>query len=682
MEPIVTEIPKESKPVQAEGDVAKVLPIPVTAATTAPTPPIAAEVATAGAAPGIETKPELSAPERIIKDVLQDDHIKQPQPTKTLQQVEVQPKPEKLEQEYKLEPVSKEVADKPVENIPDVTSVPESTIIMKEQDESKQELKAGQITLERKVAPLIATKPTSKEEERDEEPQILPISKEVNDEQVVSDTSKENVITDTSVPVKEEVKAERRRLSFQAMEESSGSELTPSPSPKVQRRRLRVSNVSSSSEDIKTESADSNIEDEEFIRRQIMGMGDEEEMSLSEDEKEEKLETEDAIKDAELENVSVLAKPLTRKSSTEDEGNLTRRIAPKTDTTMTQEVPESLTNTAFKKAIPALRQRQSTDEEVESITESLSKGSSSVQASSFTPGSSPTSASSLEEDSDSSPSHRKVKGEKQHRKGKHRQSTQPLPTIEDSSEEENMEEDKFRKDKDESRTHGKMPSSTEGASSPEDLRQVTVIDDTNRTSGSEYSASMESEPEARRAVQRGCKPSPTVIPYTPSDPFEKKYMVAKPLKSAEETYEEIIQKTKAIPGESPPDIEPLYGGMAIEDYLYESLVEEPELKFTEFQEEEAKLDTASEAVKKLRSPEEVYEEMMQKKRELMMIEQEFQQAQTALESSSSVVIDPMEVSDSCVVTMPTDGTTTSGQTEVPFTSTETSSDMPWIYKFC
>ncbi|TNN86243.1 Protein piccolo [Liparis tanakae] len=108
----------------------------------------------------------------------------------------------------------------------------------------------------------------------------------------------------------------------------------------------------------------------------------------------------------------------------------------------------------IKKAIPVTRHRQSTDEEVESITESLSKGSSSVQVSSFTPGSSPTSASSLEEDSDSSPRKKKVSGDKQHRKGRHRQTTQPLPTIEDSSEEENMSGGKkSRKDKEELRTH-------------------------------------------------------------------------------------------------------------------------------------------------------------------------------------------------------------------------------------
>lgn len=543
----------------------------------------------------------------------------------------------------------------------------------------KGTLPTGQIILENKVSPVRATKLESKAKEHNEDqPQILPITQESNDCQVVIDTNKNDINTEPSMPLKEDVKPERRHLSFQTIDESSESELTPSPSPKVQRRRLKVTNVSSSSEDIKTASADSSIEDEEFIRKQIMGMGDEEEMSLSEGEKEKNLANEEDIKEAELYIASVTVKSLSKKGI-DHEDSPGREALPKTGTATTQDVPETITSTTLKKANPVMRQRQSTDEEVESNTESLSKGSSSVQASSFTPGSSPTSASSLEEDSDSSPSHRKVRGDKQHRKGKHRQPTQPLPTIEDSSEEEKMrEEDKSRNDKDDHRGYGQPLSPTEDGSSTEDLRQVTVMDETNRSSGSEYSASIESEPEARRAVQRGRKPSPTVIPYISSDPFKQKDTVTKSLKSAEEAYEEIIQKTIAIPGESPPDIEPLYGGMAIEDYLYESLVEEPEIKMSEVQEEQANQDTSSESHKKLRSPEEVYEEMMQKKRELMMIEKEFQQAQTAMESSLSGAsfTGCFSVAESCVVTIPTEETFLPGQTDMPLTGTEPSSEVP------
>lgn len=504
------------------------------------------------------------------------------------------------------------------------------------------------------------------QEHNEDQPQILPILQEQEEGHDAREAIKKDMNTYPSMPVKEEVKTERRRLSFQAMDESSESELTPSPSPKVQRRRLQVSNISSSSEDMKT--PDSCMEDEEFIRKQIMGMGDDEDMSLSEDEKEKNLANKEAIEETELDNASVIPKSLyTQSSKDKEESSATKDVPLKTDTATAQGFAETIPSATFKKAIPVMRQRQSTDEEVESITESLSKGSSSVQASSFTPGSSPTSASSLEEDSDSSPSHRKISGDKQQRKGKHRQPTQPLPTIEDSSEDEKMrEEEKSWKDKDELRVHSHSLSPTKDASSTEDLRQVTIMDETSRTSGSEY---LESEPETRQTIQRGHEPSPTVVPYTSSDQFKEKDTVTKSLKSAEEAYEEIIQKTKAIPGESPPDIEPLYGGMAIEDYLYESLVEEPEIKMTDVQEEELKQDTGSEYLKKLRSPEEVYEEMMQKKRELMMIEQEFQQAQSAMEYSTSeaLVTGPPLVAETCVVTIPT---------EEPITGTEISSEIP------
>nr|XP_008285673.1 PREDICTED: protein piccolo-like [Stegastes partitus] len=685
----VAELPKaqESKhdlpEVKVDASAVMASATPMTAATTVPTETTAAE-AVSGVVPETETKAQVSVPERIIKEVQPDDDIKLTKPAESLQQVEVQPTTQEqqltLEVKPVREPESKEIADKLEEKITDITSAPESkpvptkSIIIKDQDENKEEseknrkvsLPAGQVQLENKVVPVTAIKPTSKEEHEEDQPQILPIVQEFDDGQAVSDASKDNISTDLSVPVKEEVKAERRRLSFQPMDESSGSELTPSPSPKVQRRRLKVSPVSSSSEDIKTESADSSIEDEEFIRKQIMGMGDEEEMSVSDEEKEKNSANLQAVKEVEIDNASVTATSLPRKGSTDNEDSPARKKSlPKTDTATAESVPETMPRTTFKKATPVMRQRQSTDEEVESITESLSKGSSSVQASSFTPGSSPTSASSLEEDSDSSPIHKKVTGDKHHRKGKHRQPTQPLPTIEDSSEEEQM------------RAHGQPLSPPGDASSTEDLRQVTVIDESHRTSGSEYSASIESEPEVRRAVQRGRKPSPTVIPYTP-DPFDEKQTVTKSLKSAEEAYEEIIQKTKAIPGESPPDIEPLYGGMAIEDYLYESLVEEPEIKMSEFQEEEPKIDSGSESLKKLRSPEEVYEEMMQKKRELMMIEHEFQQAQTAMESSSSgasVTGTPI-IAETCVVTIPAEETYLTGQIDTPPADTETLTEMP------
>lgn len=473
---------------------------------------------------------------------------------------------------------------------------------------------------------------------------------ELNEEES-NDTRKVDGSMDAPMIVKE-AKTERRRLSFQAMENSE-SDLTASPSPELQKNIIKVSTITSSSEDIKTESADSSIEDDEFIRKQIIGMGDDVEMSISEDEKEKSLETVDAVEAVELDNVSVTVKPLSQDSNNE-ETQATQEHLTKTET-----MPKA----PFKKALPVIRQRQSTDEEVESITESLSKGSSSIQASSFTPGSSPTSASSLEEDSDGSP--RKICGDKLYHKGKHKQPAQSLPTIEDSSEEEKM------------KPHGRPISPHRDASSTEDLRKGT--DESLKTSDSDYSVSVESESETGRAVQRGQKPSPTVIPYSPSDPFQLTETVTKSLKSAEETYEEILQKAKAIPGES-PDIEPLYGGMAIEDYLYESLVEEPEINLTLSQEEDLQNDSGSQSLKKLRSPEEVYEEMMQKKKELLMIEEEFQQAQSALELSSSdayqMLSDAPSEAETCVVTMPTEEKQTYEQTELPHLAMDTLSELP------
>ncbi|XP_067357357.1 protein piccolo isoform X9 [Channa argus] len=672
LELTATEFPKdeESKPdlskPKLKEDVFTTSSFSVPEATVVPTSCISAEVAVANVVPGAETKSE----------------IKPTEPTQSLQQVVVQPKSQEPQPvvEQVTEADIKEVADKLVEKSIDITSSSEAQVstnnnIIKEQAETKTEPVKPQTTEEDNLdntlfSVTVTAKLQSKAEGDDEDqPQILPIPQESNDGKMVIDTSKDDVHP-KSMSAKEDVKAGRRRLSFQALDESSESELTPSPSPQVRRRRLKITNISSSSEDIKTESADS-IEDEEFIRKQIMGMGDEEGMSLSEDEKEKHLGNDEAIKKAELDNVSVTGKSLSRKGSTDNEDSLARKMAlPQTGSETTQNVPETRPGTTFKKAIPAIRQRQSTDEEVESISESLSKGSSSVQVSSFTPGSSPTSASSLEEDSDSSPSHRKVSGDKQHRKGKHRKQTQALPTIEDSSEEDKVKKkERSRNEKEEFRGYVEPLSPTEDASSTEDLREVNM-DATSKTSGSEYSASIESEPDVRRAVQRGCKPSPTVIPYSPSDQF-KDDAVTKSLKSAEEAYEELIRKTKSIPGESPPDIEPLYGGMAIEDYLYESLVEEPEVKSSETLKQEPMKETSYDSHKKLRSPEEVYEEMMQKKRELMMIEQEFQQAQTAIESSSSVA----SVVETCVVTISFEETPPTGQTDVPLLGTETSVEM-------
>lgn len=93
------------------------------------------------------------------------------------------------------------------------------------------------------------------------------------------------------------------------------------------------------------------------------------------------------------------------------------------------------------------------DDELESLPNSpedrsKGEGSSSFHASSFTPGTSPTSVSSMDEDSDSSPSHKKLSEQSKQRKARHRQHGHILPTIEDSSEEEELREEELLREQD------------------------------------------------------------------------------------------------------------------------------------------------------------------------------------------------------------------------------------------
>uniref|UniRef100_A0A8K9UN79 Piccolo presynaptic cytomatrix protein n=1 Tax=Oncorhynchus mykiss TaxID=8022 RepID=A0A8K9UN79_ONCMY len=524
-------------------------------------------------------------------------------------------------------------------------------------------------------------KPEDYSDKSQDGPDIFPISQgsytsegELSELQTVSDVPIMDTTPDTAMPAKEEGNGAKRLLSYVPMEESSGSE--PSPSPKLQRRRLSAIAVStaasSSSEDYKDDSPtdsppdspDSFVNEEELIRRQIMGMM-REEMSLSEEEENEEKEgrveeTMDAVGD----NTSCKSKPLLKKGSIDDEDSPAR--IPSLPGSEPKSIVESAELhekiTVYKKAMPMTPQRTKSmddgDSEVENITDSLEdrskgEGSSSVQVSSFTPGTSPTSASSLEEDSDSSPSHKRSGEGKQPRKAKHRHTGQPFPTTEDSSEEEELREEedhlreqekpkdsdqqqgkriskKSKRDKDDLRAQRRrnLPltspcnlSSIEDASPTEEARQAREMEALHRTSVSDYFPSMESDSDAfhtetRIVVSEG-----------------QKFSTAKPLKSAEDEYEEMLQIARSLKGETEPfpEIELLYEGMAIEDYLYESLVEEPEAKRTSAPPEQPSKDPAKEPGKKgLRSPEEVYEEMMLKKKELMLIEQEFQKVQSAI----------------------------------------------------
>ncbi|XP_031467562.1 protein bassoon [Phasianus colchicus] len=205
---------------------------------------------------------------------------------------------------------------------------------------------------------------------------------------------------------------------------------------------------------------------------------------------------------------------------------------------------------------------------------------------SYTSGTSPTSISSLEEDSDSSPSRRqRLEEVKQQRKARHRSHGPLLPTIEDSSEEEELREEeellreqekmreveqqrirstarKTKRDKEELRAQrrrerSKTPPSNlspiEDASPTEELRQAAEMEELHRSSCSEYSPSIDSEAESFDAVTSKLYKSgseynlPTFMSlYSPTEKVESVQPTSKPLKSAEEAYEEMMRKAEMM----------------------------------------------------------------------------------------------------------------------------------------
>ncbi|KAL2102165.1 hypothetical protein ACEWY4_001333 [Coilia grayii] len=345
------------------------------------------------------------------------------------------------------------------------------------------------------------------------------------------------------------------------------------------------------------------------------------------------------------------------------------------------------------------------DGEPESLTDSpedrsRGEGSSSLHASSFTPGTSPTSLSSLDEDSDSSsPSHTRSSGEgKQHRKAKHRQPGQMLPTIEDSSEEEELREEeellreqekqkssgkKSRKDKEDIRAqrrrdHPKTPPSNlspiEDASPTEELRQEAEMEEIRRSSCSDFSPSMESEPEGFEvspekiaAVQKVYQLPTSVSLYSPTDEHHTDSLSKekKILKSADEAYEEIMLKAKSPVTEKvelPPCQELFHGSMLIEDYAYESVVED------KCDKQETDKMSVPAMPKQLRSPDEVYEDMMQKKM-IMLKEQVPQQPESLKDIQQSESIIPLSESNSDIIC--TSNSEASGKDGKPLLDAET-----------
>ncbi|XP_026126303.1 protein bassoon isoform X2 [Carassius auratus] len=211
--------------------------------------------------------------------------------------------------------------------------------------------------------------------------------------------------------------------------------------------------------------------------------------------------------------------------------------------------------------------------------------------SSYTSGISPTSISSMEDDSDSSPSRRqRLEEVKQQRKARHRSHGPLLPTIEDSSEEDELREEeellreqekmreveqqrirstvrKTKRDKEELRAQrrrerSKTPPSNlspiEDASPTEELRQAAEMEELHRSSCSEYSPSADSDAEGYEISSKLYKSgseynlptfmslySPTEKPQTTSSAAATSAS-GKQLKSAEEVYEEMMRKAEML----------------------------------------------------------------------------------------------------------------------------------------
>ncbi|XP_074554345.1 protein piccolo isoform X3 [Halichoeres trimaculatus] len=477
----------------------------------------------------------------------------------------------------------------------------------------------------------------------------------------------------------------------------------------------RADSLDESSESIGKESPMSG-DDEEFIRKQIMEMSENEDASPSDEEnvirrkirEDEKKQMEQKKTETVERSTSGKVRRLTKKSTISPDDEEQKQISGSLDKPDEErekgpetQGEEQETGTAARKfqtmelntvSSPIQIPNVDGDAEIESLTDSpddrsRGEGSSSLHASSFTPGTSPTSLSSLDEDSDSSPSHIRSGEGKQHRKAKHRQPGQTLPTIEDSSEEDELREEeellreqekqkgsgkKSKKDKDEIRAqrrrdHQKTPPSNlspiEDASPTEELRQEAEMEEIRRSSCSDFSPSIESDPEGFEihaakiaAVQKTYQLPTSVSLHSPTEDQNTDNLQKKTLKSADEAYEEIMLRATSPTvekGEPQPEKETLYGGMLIEDYAYTSLIDNS----TADQGEQEKIVVPAQP-KKLRSPDEVYEDMIKKRKEFQKLEQEYQKMQPKKDTTNpAIILQPAErtFTESSTVTLDKDG---------------------------
>ncbi|KAL7828087.1 hypothetical protein AOLI_G00312390 [Acnodon oligacanthus] len=544
--------------------------------------------------------------------------------------------------------------------------------------------------LESTVLPILEAQTTPSKDESQSDTmktrrrlEVLPMSPDLSSEEDRFSEAQEQ---------KDEKKKERKKLLVPAdiqgefLEDSSEGESSP-----IIERKKKLGEE----KNLEGESPVS-ADDEEFIRKQIMEMSADEDASPSDEENlirqkikdhEKKQLERDSKKEMKEKSESGKTRRLLKKSSVSPEDEPDRKsiisVAKIEELDKgEQPFPDNEAGIRHFKTIElnsvATVRQASDDGEPESLTDSpddksRGEGSSSLHASSFTPGTSPTSLSSLDEDSDSSsPSHIRSSGEgKQHRKAKHRQPGQMLPTIEDSSEEEELREEeellkeqekqkssgkKSKKDKEEIRAQRrrerpKTPPSNlspiEDASPTEELRQEAEMEEIRRSSCSDFSPSMESDPEGFEilpekiaAVQKVYQLPTSVSLYSPTDEQHadnqsKENEEKRPLKTAEEAYEEIMLKAKSPTAEReelPPGKESLYGGMLIEDYAYESLVQDVCV------EQEPDKISVPEKARKLRSPDEVYEDMMQRKKEMLLKEQQLKKDQTMKDTSKPEIM--------------------------------------------
>nr|XP_055046898.1 protein piccolo isoform X2 [Misgurnus anguillicaudatus] len=582
--------------------------------------------------------------------------------------------------------------------------------LLKELDEKERESSPSSLSalakLESTVLPILKGQGTTEEEPQPETQkvkrrlEVLPMSPEPSSE---DDQLEQN----DDVP-----KKERKKLLVpidiqgDSFVDSSDGE----PSPELQ---------STKSVGVKVEMGrPGSVNEEEFIRKQIVDMSADEDASPSDEQNLVRLKTKDQEKKDDKDEIeSARSRRLLKKSSfsPEDESDERKSIisVTKIEELDKGEQPSVDSGSGIRhfKTIElnstATVRQTSDDGEPESLTDSpddrsRGEGSSSLHASSFTPGTSPTSLSSLDEDSDSSsPSNVRSSGEgKQHRKAKHRQTGQMLPTIEDSSEEEELREEeellreqekqkgtgkKSRKDKEDIRAHRrrekpKTPPSNlspiEDASPTEELRQEAEMEEFRRSSCSDLSPSIDSDPESFEilpekivAVQKVYQLPTSVSLYSPTDEhhvdINSQEKETRLLKSADEAYEEIMLKAKSPSTDvkkSPPGKESLYGGMLIEDYAYESLVDDGTCE-----KEPDNLLVSHKPKKPLRSPDEVYEDMMQRKKDILLKEQELTQDKPKVE------VPKPEIPFSCTDTnkdISSDVTSQSGKDRKPLLDAE------------